>query len=143
MDDTTPVTNINNANIFESLEKPTVDDCYICFEPIGNGLKTGLKNGAIHPYRCRHHVCASCFNQLYKNNMSSNETFIKRSICGVCRAEVNQYMIGQSALRPISYSQSQTMYVPEHTINKNSMFRDHIQHIIAHANISDNRKQHK
>ena len=143
MDDTNPVKNINNANIFESLEKPTLDDCYICFEPIGNGLKTGLKNGAIHPYRCRHHVCASCFNQLYKNNMSSNETFIKRSTCGVCRAEVNQYMIGPAALCPVAYSQSQTIYVPDHTLNKNSMFRDHIQHIIAHANISDNRQQHK
>ena len=123
-------------NIFESFEKPTLDECYICFEPIGNGLK----NGAIHPYRCRHHVCAACFNQLYKNNMSSSETFIKRSICGVCRAEVNQYMIGRSDLRLVAYSQSQTIYVPEHTINKDSMFRDHLQHIIAHANISDSRK---
>jgi hypothetical protein len=123
-------------NIFESLEKPTLDECYICFEPIGNGLK----NGAIHPYRCRHHVCASCFNQLYTNNMSSNETFIKRSTCGVCRAEVNQYIIGPAALCQVAYSQSQTIYVPEHTINKNSMFRDHLQHIIAHANISNNRK---
>ena len=131
MDDVNPV-----KNVFESLEKPILDDCYICFEPIGNGLK----NGAIHPYRCRHHVCASCFNQLYKNNMSSNETFIKRSTCGVCRAEVNQYMIGPAALCPVAYSQSQTIYVPDHTLNKNSMFRDHLQHIIAHANISDSRK---
>lgn len=123
-------------NIFESLEKPTLDECYICFESIGNGLK----NGAVHPYRCRHHVCASCFNQLYKNNMSSNETFIKRSTCGVCRAEVNQYMIGLAALCPVAYSQSQTIYVPDHTLNTNSMFRDHLQHIIAHANISNNRK---
>ena len=138
MDDLSLVKNINITNVFESLEKPTLDDCYICFEPIGNGLK----KGAIHPYRCRHHVCALCFNQLYKNNMSSSETFIKCSTCGVCRAEVNQYMIGQSTLRPIAYSRSQTIYVPEHTLNKNSMFRDHLQHIIAHTNIPYIRKQH-
>ena len=136
MDDLNPITNIIKTNVFESLEKPTLDDCYICFEPIGNGFK----NGAIHPYRCRHHVCASCFNQLYKNNMSSNDTFIKRSTCGVCRAEVNQYIIGPAALCPVAYSKSQAIYVPEHTLNKDSMFRDHLQHIIAHANISDSRK---
>lgn len=63
MDDVNPVT-----NVFESLEKPTLDDCYICFEPIGNGLK----NGAIHPYRCRHHVSINCITTICRPTIRSS-----------------------------------------------------------------------
>ncbi len=128
--------NIYEINVFEYCEKPLFDDCYVCFEPIGNGPY----NGAIHPYRCRHHLCVLCFNQLCKNKFTSKETFIQFSTCGICRAAVNQYVIGPEVLCQMPYSRLQSIYVPEETLNKKTMFRDHLQHMIAHANVSDNRK---
>ena len=128
--------NIYDVNVFEYCEKPLLEECYICLESIGNEPN----NGAIHPYRCRHHVCALCFNRLCKNNFSCKETFVKCSTCGICRAIVNQYIIGPEVLCQTAYSQFQTIYVPEQTLNKNTMFRDHLQHILAHANVSDNQK---
>ena len=119
----------NVINIFANIEKPILDDCYICLESIGNDLTT---NGAILPYKCRHPICISCLirlNKLYNNSKS----FVKSAFCGICRAGVNRYIIDSKDLCQVSYSRKQTIYVPWSTINEQTLFRDHIQHMLAHA----------
>jgi hypothetical protein len=43
----------NAKNIFSKIEKPELEDCYICLDAIGNEME----NGAIFPYKCRHPIC--------------------------------------------------------------------------------------
>ena len=115
-------------NVFEHLEKPILDDCYICLESIGNEIT----DGAIFPYKCRHPICISCLTRmtgLYNNKYS----FIKLTTCGVCRSKPNKYILNSKHLSQVSYSRKQTIYVPSSTINEQTLFRDHIQHMLAHA----------
>ena len=119
---------LNVINIFANIEKPILDDCYICLESIGNDAA----NGAILPYKCRHPICISCLaymNTLYNNRVS----FIRMSLCGICRAAPNKYILQSNQLRTVPYSRKQTIYVPSSTINEQTLFRDHIQHMLAHA----------
>ncbi len=116
-------------NVFVCIEKPILDDCYICLDSIGNDL---ISNGAILPYKCRHPICISCLtrmNLLY----NSKESFLQLSFCGICRATPNKYIVESKHLCQVSYSRKQTIYVPWYTINEYTLFRDHIQHMLAHA----------
>ena len=115
-------------HVFSKMEKPALDDCYICLDVIGNDMC----NGAILPYKCRHPICFGCLVELDRR-FHSLERFIKMSNCGVCRAEPNRYIVENKDLCLVSYSEKQCIYVPWSSINENTLFRDHIQHMLAHA----------
>ncbi len=110
-------------NIFQHLEKPRLDDCYICLDPICDKMM----NGAVIPFRCRHPICINCVR---KQNIIS---FVRLSVCGICRAKPNRYITETRQLCQVPYSNSQSVFVPTNTITKNTLYRDHIQHILAHA----------
>lgn len=110
------------TNIFSNIEKPILEDCYICLDSIGNEIQ----NGAIFPYKCRHPICFRCVSEVekyYKGN--------KKATCGICRAIPNKYLIGKP-LNMVSYSKKQSIYVIWSTVNEKTMFRDHIQYMLAH-----------
>ncbi len=115
-------------NIFSQIEKPALDDCYICLDAIGNEMC----NGAILPYKCRHPICFGCLTELDRRYRSFDR-FIKMSSCGVCRAEPNRYIMENKDLCLVSYSEKQCIYVTWSSINENTLFRDHIQHMLAHG----------
>ena len=115
-------------NVFSQIEKPELDDCYICLDAIGNEMC----NGAILPYKCRHPICFGCLVELDRRYRSFDR-FIKMSSCGVCRAEPNRYIMENKDLCLVSYSEKQCIYVTWSSINENTLFRDHIQHMLAHG----------
>ena len=106
--------------------KPKLDECYICLDEID------LKNGAVLPYKCRHHICVGCAKQQCAN-YDNTRSFLKSSFCGICRAKPSQYIVGSQQLWKIPYSNTQSIYVPSTTINETTLYRDHIQHMIAHS----------
>ena len=111
-------------NVFRNIKKIKLDDCYICLDQICDKLD----NGAVIPYKCRHPICIHCFrSEVYKISLS------KLSTCGICRAKPNRYITESPQLCKVSYSDSQSLFVPTDTINNDTLYRDHIQHIIAHA----------
>lgn len=112
-------------NVFQYIEKPRLDDCYICLDPICDKLD----NGAVIPYKCRHPICINCVRKANADIIS----FSKLSVCGICRATPNRYITESLQLRKVSYSDTQSIFVPANTINNNTLYRDHIQHIVAHA----------
>ncbi len=118
----------NAKNIFSKIEKPALDDCYICLDAIGNEME----NGAILPYKCRHPICFGCLVELDRR-YNSLDRFIKMSNCGVCRAETNRYIIENKDLCLVSYSEKQSIYVLWSSINEQTLFRDHIQYMLAHG----------
>ena len=117
-----------HKNIFSKIEKPPLDDCYICLDAIGNEME----NGAIFPYKCRHPICLSCLTGMERRYRNFDK-FIKMAICGVCRAEPNRYIMENKDLCLISYNKTQSIYVLWSSINEQTLFRDHIQHMLAHA----------
>ncbi len=50
----------NKSFVFDI--KPKLEDCYICFEEID------MNNGAILPYKCRHHICIGCTKEPSSKN---------------------------------------------------------------------------
>ena len=113
------------TNILQYIQKPILDDCYICLDPICDKLT----NGAVIPYQCRHPICINCVRKPNTNTI----TFAKLSFCGICRAKPNRYITESQQLCKIPYSDNQSIFVPTYTINDNTLYRDHIQHIIAHS----------
>ncbi len=118
----------NAKHIFSQIEKPQLEDCYICLDEFGNEMC----DGAILPYKCRHPICFGCLVELDRRHHSL-ERFMKMSVCGVCRAEPNRYIMENKDLCLVSYSEKQSIYVPWSSINEQTLFRDHIQHMLAHA----------
>ncbi len=117
------------ANISHYIQKPILDDCYICLDPISDKLM----NGAVIPYQCRHPICVICVNCVRKPNNTNTITFAKLSFCGICRAKPNRYITECQYLCKIPYSDNQSIFVPTDTINDDTLYRDHIQHMIAHS----------
>ena len=119
-------------NIYAGIEKPVLEDCYICLDSIGNEIQ----NGAILPYKCRHPICFRCLadvNKHYKNI----DRFLNLANCGICRAIPNRYIITNKNLCMVPYSNKQSLYVGWSTVNEVTMFRDHIQHMLAHGTITE------
>ena len=112
-------------NVFQYIEKPQLDDCYICLDQICDKLGTA----AVVPYKCRHPICVKCLIKADADIIS----FSKLSVCGICRAKPNRYITECRQLCRVPYSSSQSIFVPTDTINDNTLYRDHIQHIIAHS----------
>jgi hypothetical protein len=107
-------------NPFILLEKPLLDDCYICLEAIGNQIETS----AVFPYKCRHPICITCLIAHFQ----------KISLCGICRKEPSRYIVNSPHLSLATYSRKQSLYVPRHTLTNETQYRDHIQHMIANYN---------
>ncbi len=118
---------LTKVNVFADIEKPHLDDCYICLEPIDE-----INHGAIFPYRCRHHICILCMTRLNNRHPNSN-SFLKTATCGICRATANRYIVKSEKLCRVFYSQKQSVYAPSSSINEITLFRDHIQHMLAHG----------
>lgn len=113
-------------NPFTLLEKPLLDDCYVCLEPIGNEIA----NGAVLPYKCRHPICITCLKAIILHYNTSKRVLL----CGICRKEPNKYVGSSKYLSLAAYSSKQSLYVPGHTLTNETQYRDHIQHMIANYN---------
>lgn len=113
-------------NIFELIEKTPLDECYICLEPISNDVS----NGAVFPYKCRHHICVSCA-KLSCVTYTDIQAFIDVSTCGICRAKPNMYILRCNKMIKAPYSSKQSIFVPESSITNTTLYRDHIQHMFA------------
>ena len=109
-------------NVFHQFEKPDLDDCYICLNPI-------LTNGAVFQFKCRHPVCVNC---ILKPN-TETISFSMLSNCGICRAKPNKYITDCTKMCKVPYSEKQSIYVPLETITSDTLYRDHIQHILANS----------
>ena len=110
---------------FHMIEKPKLDDCYICLEKICDKLS----NGAVFQFRCIHPVCANCITKPNTEIIS----FSILSNCGICRAKPNRYVTENNKMCRVPYSEKQSIYVPTKMVNPDTIYRDHIQHIIAHS----------
>ena len=110
-------------NAFHKLEKPELDDCYVCLEPIRNN------NGAVFQFICRHPVCVHCILKPKTEIIS----FSKLTNCGVCRAKPNLYITESTQMCKVPYSDKQSIFVPAKMVTSETLYRDHLQHILANS----------
>ena len=103
---------------------PIFEDCYVCLESIDNTVY----RGAVLLYKCRHPICVLCCNTI-KNNL---RLFDK---CGICRSDINKYLIRSSSWSLEYYNSTQSIYVPTKSINNNNIYRDHVQHLLAYSDV--------
>ncbi len=101
--------------------KPFFEDCYICLETIDNTVY----HAAVLLYKCRHPICLLCCNRI-RNKLFTN--------CGICRSDINKYLIKSSSWSLQYYTTSQSIYVPTNTIN--NLYSDHIQHLLAYSDVT-------
>ena len=112
-------------NVFKRVEKPKLDDCYICLDEICDKMSTS----AVFPFICIHPICVNCITK-------PNTTIISFSIlqrCGICRAKQNRYITESKKMCKAPYTENQSIIVPTITITSETLYRDHIQHILAHS----------
>ncbi len=107
-------------NAFHKLERPKLDDCYVCLEPI---------KAAVFPFICRHPVCVHC---IVKPN-TEIISFSKLTNCGICRAKPNRYITESTQMCKVPYSEKQSIYVPTKMVTSETLYRDHLQHILANS----------
>ncbi len=112
-------------NVFHMIEKPKLDDCYICLDQICDKLS----NGAVFQFRCLHPVCVNCITKPKTEYIS----FSILSNCGICRAKPNRYITQSNKMCKVPYSDKQSIFVPSNMVTSDTIYRDHIQHIIAHS----------
>jgi hypothetical protein len=110
----------NKNNMFHMIEKPKLDACYICLDQICD---------AVFQFRCTHPVCVNCITKPETDNIS----FSILSKCGICRAKPNRYITESNRMCKLPYSDKQSIYVPIKMVTADTIYRDHIQHIIAHS----------
>jgi hypothetical protein len=110
----------NKDNVFHMIEKPKLDACYICLDQICD---------AVFQFRCTHPVCVNCITKPETDNIS----FSILSKCGICRAKPNRYITESNRMCKLPYSDKQSIYVPIKMVTADTIYRDHIQHIIAHS----------
>ena len=116
-------------NVFQHIEKQRLDDCYICFDPISG------TNGAVFQFRCKHSVCVKCVTKANTQDRTTTDciSFSILSKCGVCRAEPNRYITESTKMCKVPYSDEQSIFVPIKMVTNNTLYRDHIQHMLAHS----------
>jgi hypothetical protein len=107
-------------NVFRMIEKPKLDDCYICLDQICD---------AVFQFRCTHPVCVKCITKPKTEYIS----FSILSNCGICRAKPNRYITQSNKMCKVPYSDKQSIFVPSNMVPSDTIYRDHIQHIIAHS----------
>ena len=112
-------------NIFDTIEKPKLDDCYICLDQICDKLS----NGAVFPFRCLHPVCVNCITKPNTDFIS----FYILSNCGICRAKPNRYVTESNKMCKVPYSNKQSIFVPAKMVTSDTIYRDHIQHMMAYS----------
>lgn len=112
-------------NAFHKLEKPELDDCYVCLSPISNDST----NSAVFQFICRHPVCVNCLVKPKTEIIC----FSKLSNCGICRAKPNRYITDSTQMCKVPYSEKQSIYVPTNMVTSDTFYRDHLQHIIANS----------
>jgi len=112
-------------NAFHKLEKPELDDCYVCLSPISNDST----NSAVFQFRCIHPVCVNCIT----NPNTDIISFSKLSKCGICRAKPNRYITDSTQMCKVPYSEKQSIYVPTIMVTSDTFYRDHLQHILANS----------
>ena len=112
-------------NVFQYIEKPKLEDCYICLDQICDKLS----KSAVFPFKCRHPVCINCI----KNPNTNIISFSILSSCGICRATQNRYITESKKICKVPYTENQSIFVPTITITNDTLYRDHIQHILAHS----------
>jgi hypothetical protein len=112
-------------NAFRKLERPELDDCYVCLSPICNDST----NSAVFQFKCIHPVCVNC---ILKPN-TEIICFSKLINCGICRAKPNKYITECATMCKVPYSEKQSIYVPAVMVTSDTFYRDHLQHIIANS----------
>ncbi len=104
------------------LDKPRLDDCYICWEQIE---KNNVRGGVLL-YKCRHPICISCAKHMILFNVKCI------GLCGICRADLNMYLVNSGSWNLVPYSTTQSIYVPSASITNDNFYSDHVQRLMAY-----------
>jgi hypothetical protein len=118
---------IKKDSHFDMLDKPLLDDCYICLDNISNKQE----HSAVFMFSCRHPICKTCFFDIRRNFTLYH---IKhKMVCGICRSKTNNYIAQSNSLVKVSYSRMQSIIIPRTFLTEVNVHSDHIQRLIAYS----------